>query len=136
MEKVLLGCPGKVNNSYLLAWWSRVQTFNTLGDKLQQLVAVTKLLHVYWRILGKIAVATIEFCCCNKLDKLIQSDLIFCDLLQQQNSDKELHSTPCAPKLWNLLPLHLCKSPSLTGFKKGLKTYIFGQFFESGSLFL
>ena len=66
----------------------------------------------------------------------IQSDLIFCDLLQQQNSDKELHSTPCAPKLWNSLPLHLCKSPSLTGFKKGLKTFIFGQFLESGSLFL
>ena len=28
----------------------------------------------------------------------------------------------CAPKLWNSLPLDLRKSPSLTGFKKGLKT--------------
>ena len=34
----------------------------------------------------------------------------------------------CAPKLR--------KSPSLTGFKKGLKTYLFTQFLESGSLFL
>ena len=31
----------------------------------------------------------------------------------------------CAPKLWNSLPLDLRKSPSLTRFKKGLKTYIF-----------
>ena len=108
----------------------RVQTCNTLGDKLQQLVAVTKLLHVYWRILGKIVVATIEFCCCNKLHKIIQSDLIFCDLLQQQNSDKELHSTQCAPKLWNSLPLHLCKSPSLTGFKKGQKNIYFWAIFR------
>ena len=30
----------------------------------------------------------------------------------------------------------LRKSPSLTGFKKGLKTYLFRQFLESGSLFL
>ena len=42
----------------------------------------------------------------------------------------------CAPKLWNSLPLDLRKSPSLTGFKKGLKTYLFRQFLESGSLFL
>ena len=41
----------------------------------------------------------------------------------------------CAPKLWNSLPLHLCKSPSLTGFKKELQTYFFRQFLESGSLF-
>ena len=27
-------------------------------------------------------------------------------------------SSVCAPKLWNSLPLDLCKSPSLTGFKK------------------
>ena len=42
----------------------------------------------------------------------------------------------CAPKLWNSLPLDWRKSPSLTGFKKGLKTYLFRQFLESGSLFL
>ena len=36
----------------------------------------------------------------------------------------------CAPKLWNSLPLDLRKSPSLTSFKKGLKTYIFRK--ESG----
>ena len=41
----------------------------------------------------------------------------------------------CAPKLWNSLPLDLSKSPSLTGFKKELKTYLFRQFLESGSLF-
>ena len=39
-------------------------------------------------------------------------------------------------KPWNSLPLDLRKSPSLTGFKKGLKTYLFRQFLESGSLFL
>ena len=33
----------------------------------------------------------------------------------------------CAPKLWNSLP-------SFTGFEKGLKTYLFRQFLESGSL--
>ena len=42
----------------------------------------------------------------------------------------------CAPKLWNSLPLELRKSPSLTGFKKGLKTYLFRQFLETGPLFL
>ena len=42
----------------------------------------------------------------------------------------------CAPKLWNSLPLDLRKSPSLTGFKTELKTYLFRQFLESGSLFL
>ena len=42
----------------------------------------------------------------------------------------------CAPKLWNSLPLDLRKSPSLTGFKKELKTYLFRQFLEGGSLFL
>ena len=42
----------------------------------------------------------------------------------------------CAHKLWNSLPLDLRKSPSLTGFKKELKTYLFRQFLESGSLFL
>ena len=42
----------------------------------------------------------------------------------------------CAPKLWNLLPLDLRKSPSLTGFKKELKTYLFRQFLERGSLLL
>ena len=31
----------------------------------------------------------------------------------------------CAPKLWNSLPLDLRKSPSLTGFKKELKPYLF-----------
>ena len=35
-----------------------------------------------------------------------------------------------APKLWNSLPLDLRKSPSLTGLKKGLKTYLFTQFFR------
>ena len=34
----------------------------------------------------------------------------------------------CAPKLWNSLLLDLLKSPPLTGFKKGLKTYLFMQF--------
>ena len=42
----------------------------------------------------------------------------------------------CAPKLRNSLPLDLRKSPSLTGFKKELKTYLFRQFLEGGSLFL
>ena len=42
----------------------------------------------------------------------------------------------CAPKQWNSLPLDLGKSPSLTGFKKELKTYLFRQFLESVSLFL
>ena len=42
----------------------------------------------------------------------------------------------CAPKLWNSLPLDLRKSPSLTGFKKRWKTYLFRQFLESGSMFL
>jgi len=42
----------------------------------------------------------------------------------------------CAPKLWNSLPLDLRKSPSLTGFKKELKPYLFRKFLESGSLFL
>ena len=42
----------------------------------------------------------------------------------------------CAPKLRNSLPIDLRKSPSLTGFKKELKTYLFRQFLESGSLFL
>ena len=41
----------------------------------------------------------------------------------------------CAPKLWNSLPLDLRKSPSLTGFKKGLKTCLFRQFLESGRCF-
>ena len=36
----------------------------------------------------------------------------------------------CAPKLWNSLPLDLRMSPSLTGFKKELKTYLFRQFLE------
>ena len=36
----------------------------------------------------------------------------------------------CAPKLWNSLPLDLRKSPSLTSFKNGLKTYLFRK--ESG----
>ena len=34
----------------------------------------------------------------------------------------------CAPKLWNSPPLDLRKSPSLTGFRKGLKTNLFRQF--------
>ena len=42
----------------------------------------------------------------------------------------------CFLKLWNSLPLDLPKSPSLTGFKKGLKAYLFREFLESGSLFL
>ena len=42
----------------------------------------------------------------------------------------------CAPKLRNSRPLDLRKSPSLTGFKKELKTYLFRQFLEGGSLFL
>ena len=37
----------------------------------------------------------------------------------------------CSPKLWNALPLDLRKSPSLTSFKKGLKTYLFRKFLES-----
>ena len=41
----------------------------------------------------------------------------------------------CAPKLWNSLPLDLRKSPSLTGFKKGLKTCLCRQFLESGHCF-
>ena len=56
----------------------------TLGDKLQQLVAATrcsdKSLRVYWRIFVKIFVAATEF-----VAATIQSDLIFCDLLQRQN---------------------------------------------------
>ena len=36
----------------------------------------------------------------------------------------------CVPKVWNSLPLDLRKSPSLTGFKRGLKTYVFMQFLE------
>ena len=42
----------------------------------------------------------------------------------------------CFLKLWNSLQLDLRKSPSLIGFKKGLKTYLFREFLESGSLFL
>ena len=42
----------------------------------------------------------------------------------------------CAPKLWNSLPLDLRKSPSLTSFKKGLKTYLLRKFLEIGTLFL
>ena len=42
----------------------------------------------------------------------------------------------CVPKLWNSLPLDLRKSPSLTSFKKGLKTYLFRKFLESGTLYL
>ena len=41
-----------------------------------------------------------------------------------------------APKLWNSLPLDLRKSPSLTSFKKGLKTYLFRKFLDSRTLFL
>ena len=36
----------------------------------------------------------------------------------------------CAPKLWNSLPLDLRKSPSLTSFKKGLKTYLLANFWR------
>ena len=42
----------------------------------------------------------------------------------------------CAPKLRNSLPLDLRKSPSLTSFKKGLKTYLLSKFLESGALLL
>ena len=42
----------------------------------------------------------------------------------------------CAPIFMNSLPLDLRKSPSLTSFKKGLKTYLFRKFLESETLFL
>ena len=42
----------------------------------------------------------------------------------------------CTPKLWNSLPLDLRKSPSLTSFKKGLKTYLLSKFLKSGTLLL
>ena len=42
----------------------------------------------------------------------------------------------CAPKLRNSLPLDLGKSPSLTSFKKGLKTYLLSKFLKSGALLL
>ena len=61
-------------------------------------------------------------------------------LLDQRRSNTKTYGdkafSVCAHKLWNSLPLDLRKSPSLTGFKKELKTYLFRQFLESGSLFL
>ena len=61
-------------------------------------------------------------------------------LLQQPRSFTNTYGdkafSVCAPKLWNLVPLDFRKSPSLTGFKNGLKTYLFRQVLESGSLFL
>ena len=39
----------------------------------------------------------------------------------------------CAPIFVNSLPLDVRKSPSLTSFKKGLKTYLFRKFLESGT---
>ena len=50
----------------------------------------------------------------------------FKQLLEQPRSFKKTYGdmafSVCAPKLWNSLALDLRKSPSLTGFKKGLKT--------------
>ena len=63
----------------------------------------------------------------------------FKQLLDQPRSIRKTYGdkafSVCAPKLWNSLPLDLCKSPSLTGFKKELQTYFFRQFLESESLF-
>ena len=52
----------------------------------------------------------------------------------EKNENK--NKTRSVYRLWNSLPLDLRKSPSLIGFKKGLKTNLFWQFLESGSLFL
>ena len=64
----------------------------------------------------------------------------FMELLEQPQSFTKTYRDKafpvCAPKLWNSLPLDLCKSPPLTGFKKGLKTCLIRQFLESGALFL
>ena len=61
-------------------------------------------------------------------------------LLEQPRSFTKMYGdkafSVCFLKLWNSLPLDLPKSPSLTGFKKGLKAYLFREFLESGSLFL
>ena len=61
-------------------------------------------------------------------------------LLEQPRSSTKTYGdkafSVCAPKLWNSLPLDFRKSPSLTGFKKGLKTYLFRQFLDRGALFL
>ena len=61
-------------------------------------------------------------------------------LLQQPRSLTKTYRdkafSVCTPKLWNSELLDLHKSPSLTSFKKGLKTYLFVQFLESRSMIL
>lgn len=42
----------------------------------------------------------------------------------------------CAPRLWNTLPFDIRKSPSVSAFKKSVKTYLFSKFVNSDSLFM
>ena len=37
----------------------------------------------------------------------------------------------CAPKLWNDLPVYVCKAESLTEFRKALKTHLFLKAYKS-----
>lgn len=61
-------------------------------------------------------------------------------LLDQPKSSTKTYGdrafSVCAPRLWNDLPLTLRRSDSIDNFKKGLKTYLFKQFLDNGSLFL
>jgi hypothetical protein len=36
----------------------------------------------------------------------------------------------CAPRLWNILPLNICKSSNIYAFKKSVKSYLFSKFVQ------
>ena len=40
-----------------------------------------------------------------------------------------------APRTWNLLPYAIRKSDTVLSFKKSIKTYLFTEFINKGSLF-
>ena len=57
------------------------------------------------------------------------------ELLLQQKSNTKTYGdrafSTCAPRLWNNIPLDICKSNSVLLLKK-LKTYLFGKFINNG----
>ena len=62
------------------------------------------------------------------------------ELLTQPRSYTKIYGdrvfVVCAPRICNLLPYAIRKSDSVPRFKKSIKTYLFTDFINKGSLFL
>ena len=125
----------------------------SLVDKFQHITPVLKELHwlpIHYRIVFKILLLVykslngaspsylakqLRYCAHSRSMRSISNEM----LIQPRSYSKTYGDrafSVCAPNLWNKLPLAIRKSRSVDSFKKTLKTYLFTEFNDRGSLFL